>query len=118
MSENETTDPPSTDGMRLVALSDIDAFVEVRAGSILDEAAILVVQFLGGGDRNKSRALFVAMAMEHFDAIGEKYDDLRYVTMMKARLAERQAAREKAKAAEAASTDAPAAPVPPKEGGS
>jgi len=82
MNENDKEQPaPAGDTtMRLVPLSDIDAFVEVRAGSILDEAAILAIQFLGGGDRDKARTAFVQLAMEHFDAIAVRYDDLRFLT--------------------------------------
>lgn len=120
MPDEPSNETASTDPMiRLVPLSDIDAFVEVRAGSILDEAAVLAIQFLGGGDRNKSRAIFVQMAMEHFDSIGEAYDDKRFQTRMAAMLAARQAAREEAKRKEAEGAekgpDTPPAPEPEKK---
>lgn len=91
--------------VRLVPLSDIEAFVEVRAGSILDEAAILAIQFLGGGDRDKARMAFVRLAMEHFDSIGAQYDEIRWETAMRARREIVRARREaEKKAAEAAAT--------------
>lgn len=110
--ENETPADPipapvSEDPIRLVPLSDIDAFVEIRAGSILDEAALLAIQFLGMGDRNKARSQFVQMAMDHFQSVGDAYDELRLVAAMKRRVAfmrERKA------------REAEATPEPPKEG--
>lgn len=101
--------PTGDPSIRLIPMSDIDAFVEVRAGSILDEAAILAIQFLGGGDRNASRSMFVQLAMERFDAIGTKYDELRMMTAFKARMAARRARLEADKAAAAD-------PPPPAEG--
>lgn len=92
--EQQPIDPT----MRLVPLSDIDAFVEVRAGSIIDEAAVLAIQFLG--ERDVARQRFVAMAMERFDKIGAVYDDLRVMAMYKARIAQRRADLEARKAAE------------------
>lgn len=116
---DETTDKPTdpTDTLpepvRLVPLSDIDAFVEIRAGSIIDEAALLAIQFLGGrdGDRNIARTTFVRMAMEHFDTIGDAYDAKRWETAMLARRAGMMLARKRQReAADKAGTE-PAEPI-------
>lgn len=101
---DETTDKPTDptasepltyDFPRLVPLSDIDAFVEIRAGSILDEAALLALQFLGAGDRNAARTIFVTMAMEHFDTIGDAYDVKRWETAARVGRAAMMAAAKK-----------------------
>lgn len=98
--------------MRLVPLSDIDAFVTVRAGAIVDEAAILCIQFLGGGDRDRSRREFVDLCMAHFDETAEKYDLIKMLTAAKRRQAmARQLARARAMdTAEAAQQTQPPEP--------
>lgn len=111
---DETDGPLDPDGLRLIPLSDIDAFVEVRAGAILDEAAILVIQFLGGGDRNASRKAFVSLAMERFDKLGDHYDDLRIVSRARAMAARRRQQRED-DAAQAEQVAAAAETKPPEE---
>lgn len=124
---DEPNEPPKTDPapadeelsadstMRLVPLSDIDAFVTVRASAIMDEAAILCIQFLGGGDRDRSRREFVDLCMERFDETAEKYDMVKMITAVKLRrdIMMRTRARQKREAAEAPANEA--APPEPEE---
>lgn len=117
MSDEATADtpeipPPEEAPVRLVPLSDIDAFATIRIGSIVDEAALLCSQFIEPTNRDKSRAAFVKICMEHFDDIADQYESEKYIAAAMRTAAIRRRADQMARIKKAAEENSPARDKP------
>jgi hypothetical protein len=99
----------------------VETFAEIRAESILAEAAIIVTHFVGRGDNNKARREFMRISMAVFDRVSDDYTERtfnRHLTRVSARRRQRERderiGRENA-AAQAIAADAGKETPPPSD---